>query len=115
LLREGPSYTVDTVAALLEGSPDDELFLIVGSDTYPELRHWRDPERLFELCTVAVVARPGSASPAGGGDEAVTLVAGAGLEISATAIRGAVAQGESVRYLVPSSVAEYIAKRGLYR
>jgi nicotinate-nucleotide adenylyltransferase len=45
----------------------------------------------------------------------VASVSGAGLPISATSIRERVAAGKSVRYLVPNGVAEYIAKRGLYR
>ena len=42
-------------------------------------------------------------------------VEGPGLPISATVVRRRAAAGQSVRYLVPDAVAEYIAKRGLYR
>src|SRR3989442_8783637 len=57
--RPGPSYTVDTVKALLDERPGDAFVMIVGSDTYPEMATWREPERLFGLCAVAVVDRPG--------------------------------------------------------
>ncbi len=118
LHREGPSYTVETVAAFREESPGVELVLIVGSDTFPELAGWRERDRLLTLCTVAVVARPDDgAGPdvpiAGSGG--VARVGGVGLPISATGIRERIAAGHSVRYLVPDAVAEYIAKRGLYR
>ena len=46
---------------------------------------------------------------------ASTAWPGPGLAISASAVRGARAAGRSVRYLVPDAVADYIAKRGLYR
>lgn len=116
--REGPSYTVDTVAAFREEWPGVELVLIVGSDTFPELASWRERDRLLSLCTLAVVARPddgaGPAVPIAG-SAGVARVSAAGLPISGTGIRERVAAGRSVRYLVPDGVAEYIAKRGLYR
>lgn len=117
LKRPGPSYTVDTLASLLAERPDDELVLVVGDDTWPEMTEWREPERLFSLAEVAVVTRPGEPSPTTTPPfpgARVTRVAGPALPISATAIREHVRRGESVRYLVPVPVAEYIARRGLY-
>jgi len=119
LRREGPSFTVDTVAALLRERPGDRLTVIVGSDTFPEMPTWRDPARLFTLAEVAVVDRPGEPErPAPKAPFAEVLgvhrVSGPGLAVSATTVRERVRRGESVRYLVPETVAEYIAKRGLY-
>jgi nicotinate-nucleotide adenylyltransferase len=118
--RGGPSYTVDTLRALIEERPGDEVVLIVGSDTFPEMASWKDAERVFSLCSVAVVSRP-----QGGGPRAdkqslpfpITskTVEDSGLPISASDIRRRVHEGRSIRYLVPEAVADYIAKRGLYR
>ena len=118
ILRQGPSYTADTLAALRGEAPQDDLYLIVGSDTYPEIRTWREPERIFSLARVAVVHRPGEVRPADAPElpaGRVDWVEGAGLHISATEIRRRVREGHSVRYLVPDAVADYIVKRGLYR
>ena len=120
LQREGPSYTVDTIARLRDERPGDEVVLIVGSDTLPELPTWKDHDRLFRMCTVAVVTRPEDGRPEGAGAAAskhdgVRRVAGPGLAVSATEIRRRVKEGHSIRYLVPETVADYIAKRGLYR
>jgi nicotinate-nucleotide adenylyltransferase len=121
LRRDGPSYTVDTVAGLRRESPEADVFVIVGSDTFPEMATWKEHERLMALCTVAVVARPGEARAAaegpavGGPAPRVARVEGPGLDISASAIRGRVRQRKSIRYLVPDAVADYIAKRALYR
>jgi nicotinate-nucleotide adenylyltransferase len=116
--RTGPSYTADTLEALRAAFPDDELYLIVGSDTFPEVRTWREPERIFAQCRVAVVHRPGEVRttevpelPA----DRVNWVEGAGLPISATEVRRRVREGHSIRYLVPEGVADYIRKQGLYR
>lgn len=116
LRREGPSYTVDTVGEWLEHNPDDSVVVIVGSDTFPDMATWRDPEKLFALCRVAVVNRPGEErGELAGAPPGTERVAGPGLPISATLVRRRAAAGQSVRYLVPDGVAEYIAKRGLYR
>jgi len=116
--REGKSFTVDTVAALLAEAPSATITVIVGSDTFSEMPTWRERERLFSLAEVAVVERPGEregptpALPAGA--RGVHRVKGPALDVSATGVRERVRRGESVRYLVPDPVAEYIAKRGLY-
>jgi nicotinate-nucleotide adenylyltransferase len=118
LRRQGTSYTVDTLAALREARPGSSLVLIVGSDAFAEIGTWKDPDRLFGLCSVAVVPRPGNGAPGetpGHESWHVTHVPGPGLELSASAIRQRVLEGRSVRYLVPDAVADYIAKRGLYR
>jgi nicotinate-nucleotide adenylyltransferase len=117
LARGGPSYTADTLEELRRGRPGDALFLIVGSDTFPEMQTWKDPERLFALCTVAVADRPGAAAavPRAGAAARVERVSGPGLAISATEVRQRVRERRSVRYLVPDGVADYIVKRGLYR
>lgn len=118
LRRPGPSYTVETVAALVDERPSDHLVLVVGADTWPEIPGWREPDRLLSLVEVAVVERPGSTAAATGatppGTRAVHHVTGPVLPISATAIRDRVRRGLSVRYLVPDPVVEYIARRRLY-
>ena len=118
LERDGPSYTVDTLSVLRAERPDDVLVLVVGSDTWPEMPGWREPERLFALAEVAVLDRPGEPTPSlvAPFPEArgVSRVEGPTLPISATMVRGRLREGRSVRYLVPGPVAAYIAKRGLY-
>ena len=47
--RPGPSYTADTLAALRERAPDDELTLILGGDQAAALPSWHEPERVLEL------------------------------------------------------------------
>jgi nicotinate-nucleotide adenylyltransferase len=115
LRRDGPSYTADTLRALRAARPEDALVLIVGSDTYPEMATWREPEAIFAACEVAVVARPGDAAADGPTRTGVRRVAGPGLPISSSEVRRRVSAGHSIRYLVPEPVADYIAKRGLYR
>jgi nicotinate-nucleotide adenylyltransferase len=119
LRRAGPSYTIETVEALVAAHAADSFVLVVGADTWPEIPSWREPERLLGLVEVAVVDRPGFASaplaPPFPGARGARRVCGPGLPLSASAIRDVARTGRSVRFLVPDPVADYIGERGLYR
>ena len=116
LEREGPSYTVDTIAALREDGGEDPV-LIVGADSFAEMAGWKDAKRLLALCSVAVVPRPGAsvANALGATGARVLVLEGPALPISSTEIRRRVAERRSIHYFVPTVVAEYVEKRGLYR
>jgi nicotinate-nucleotide adenylyltransferase len=121
--RGGPSYTVDTLRALHEHAPEDDLTFIVGGDIALGLPSWREPETVLELATLAVAARDGVVA----GDVAAQLRASfpdapppvffdmPRLDISSSQIRRRVAENRSIRYLVPEPVAEHIARGRLYR
>ncbi len=55
--REGKSYTVDTLAELRAANPGDEFFLVMGTDMFRSFSTWREPERIAEMATLAVVHR----------------------------------------------------------
>ena len=122
LQRDGPSYTVDTLALLHEHAPHDELVLILGGDIAAGLPQWRQPERVLELATVAVAKRRGTPDDAvnralaslRGGDRARPF-AMPRIGVSSTMIRRRVRSGQPIRYLVTDPVRDYIEDRGLYR
>lgn len=116
IAREGPSYTVDTVAALKDRDPEGTVVLIIGSDNLEQLAQWKEPRRILDLCELAVVERPGErpAAPAAPAGARVHRVEGPGLPIASRDIRERLRAGKSVRHLVADGVADYIAKRGLY-
>ena len=55
--REGRSYTADTVRLLREKHPDDEFFLVLGTDMLLCFDRWYQFEYLLEQCTLAVLPR----------------------------------------------------------
>ena len=58
--RPGPTYTVDTLEALREGEgAGHSLHFIMGMDSLENLHRWSRPERLFDLCKLLAVSRPG--------------------------------------------------------
>lgn len=123
--RGGVSFTIDTLAAIHEREPGAELFLLMGADTLEDLPNWREPRRVLELATPAVVHRAGGAGPR---FEAIaTFVAPERLAaikasqvempaigLSSTEIRRRVAEGRSIRYMTPRAVEMGIATRRLY-
>jgi nicotinate-nucleotide adenylyltransferase len=122
LLRDGPSYTVDTLSELHSNAPDNDLFLIVGGDIAAGLAGWHESERVLSLATLAVAKRrgtPRAAVEAGlahlSGGERTTFFRMPRIGISSTLVRERVRRGLPIRYLVPQPVENYIAKEGLYR
>ena len=119
--REGPSYTVDTLAELSTHDPQAELFLIVGGDIAAGLPRWREPERVLELATVAIAKRRGTtrssvdaALDALPGGERAQFFSMPRIGVSSTLLRRRVRAGQPIRYLVPDAVVDYIAEHGLY-
>lgn len=121
--RPGPSYTVDTLQLLLAQWPSStKPYFIMGLDSLAEITTWHRPERLIQLCRLAVVGRPGynadlteleAALP--GISSRIECVPMPWLEISSTDLQRRVRQGISIKYLVPEAVEKYIYQHGLYR
>ena len=114
--RGGKSYSVETLAELQRRQPAADFYFIIGADSLAELHLWRDVEQLVRLCRFLVVARPGYiAKPAAKlTGLRYKLVATHPAEISSREIRVRVARGQSIRYLVPESVRQYIERQQLY-
>ncbi|MBI1887814.1 MAG: nicotinate-nucleotide adenylyltransferase [Nitrosomonadales bacterium] len=137
--RTVPCYTVDTLRELrAELGAAQPLCLLMGGDAFLQLHTWHEWEQLFGLAHIVVGYRPGftleerihgataelqrhyqqrlcaanalSQQPCGG----VTELAIPQLEISATDIRRRVAEGRTIRYLLPDAVADYIHQHQLY-
>jgi nicotinate-nucleotide adenylyltransferase len=123
--RPGPSYAVDTIELLAAESRSEgraEPVMIVSAEALRGLNAWRDPERVLDLCRMAVVPRRGYPTPGApwlaehfpGREARFTFLEGPDLGHSASDIRHRVSQGRSVRYLVPEAVESYIAEHVLY-
>lgn len=120
--REGTSYSVDTLEALVENEPDAQFTLIIGADQAMSFGNWRQPERIAELADIAVATRVDHNR-----DEAIAEVVRATggkeplpfemprIDISSTLIRERAYRGRTVAHLVPAGVAELIEEGGLYR
>jgi nicotinate-nucleotide adenylyltransferase len=134
LRRDGPSYMVDTLAAIRGEEGDTPLCLLLGSDVFTGLTGWYHWRRLFELAHLVIAHRPGVELQAEGellslyqrcrGKDASSLRSRpAGytltcpvtqLDISSSGIRAELARGGNVRYLLPDDVWTYMRQQRLY-
>lgn len=133
--RSGPSYTVDTLAALQDRG---RLHLIIGSETFLDLLSWREPRRVAVLARLVVIPRNGMGFdpempaalkvmrelglpgfvPAGAelsDDPAPILLHAASLPISGSDLRRRAREGRSLAFRMPEAVVSYIRDQQLYR
>jgi len=125
--RAEPSYTIQTVRQLQSSlGSEAHLFWLIGSDMVEDLPSWHKIGELVELIEIIVVSRAGQARPnysaleqALTGEQIKRLRTGAIdlplIDISSTQIRERLGQGQSVRYLLPRVVEDYIIQHKLYR
>lgn len=121
--RPGPSFTIDTVRALVaEYGPGAEFYFLTGTDAVLELHTWNNIDELLDLCHFVAASRPGKVRSIAEeierlgpkAKERIHRLTTPELEISSTDIRKRVLLGKSIRYFVPENVEHYIHKEGLY-
>lgn len=120
--RQGPSYSRDTLAQLLEEhGRDTEFYFIVGADSVENLHTWNRIDELLTMCHFIGASRPGCmpdmekiAQRFGPLAEKIHCLETPELEISSTEIRHRVGQKRTIRYIVPETVEQYIYEEKLY-
>ncbi len=121
--RGGNSYTCDTLLELKHRYPDQEYYLIVGADNLFTMEEWKDPEVIFGNAKILAAVR-GSKKRADMEEKIaelkekyhadITLLHVSHVDISSSLIREKIAQGLSIRYMLPEKVREYIIKNHFY-
>lgn len=121
--RQGRSYTVDTLREIKElYGPSYILYFISGTDTIQDLPNWHRPEEILSLCQFVGATRPDGSQSIGQvidhfgelGKHILKLTVPT-MQISSTELRRRIANGQSVRYMMPPAVVEYIRKNGVYQ
>ena len=120
--RPGPHYTIDMLAILQEEHPEAALYFVMGGDSLRDLPSWHHPEVLIERCTLAVMQRPNIEVHAHMHDDSLpglpdraVFIDGPRIGTPASDVARWIARGQSVRYLLPPLVLDYIEEHGLYR
>ncbi len=116
-----PMHSVETVPLVKERYEGDEWFFITGADEVSNLLSWKEPDRLLAQSAMVAATRPGydisnldHLAEALENYGKIVPVECTRVDVSATRIRRMLAEGKSVRYLVPEGVYEIIHDRGLY-
>jgi nicotinate-nucleotide adenylyltransferase len=118
--KAGISYSYDTLQYLKSKHTDSEFYLLIGMDQAVEFRKWRDWEKILEEAYLYVVPRPENSS-----DKDIKFVNSLSRDkiswlqtetsdISASSIREAIKNCESISSFVPAKVEDYIIRNGLY-
>lgn len=123
--RPGPSYTLETVQELQAARlPQDELFLIYGSDVLKDISHWHEPAKLLASCTLLLANRGGyldeesrrqAADLTAVFNAVIRFFPAPELDLSSTWLRRQAAAGQSIQAWVPPGVDRFIRKHAIYR
>ena len=117
----GKSYTVHTLEYMKKQYPNDKLFFIIGEDSLGDLGKWYEPEKIISMASLIVFPRVSqeslnekitAAKEKFGGE--ILPVRAPVIGLSSTYIRERISRGETVRYMIPDKVGEYIKEHNLY-
>lgn len=120
--REGTTYTVETLTNLTERNPDCAYYFIMGADSLYHIESWKDTEKVLQMAVILVAGRGDLSSSLSSQieyienkyDASIHFLNSPSLEISSNDIRRRIRAGESIRYLLPREVEEYIYEHKLY-
>lgn len=112
-----PSFTVDTMAYLIEQYPQHQFSIVMGGDSLQNIARWKNYEVLLANYPIMVYNRPGFTAPdlTKMADARIAYLDAPLLDISASYIRAQVKLGKSIKFLVPAPVEEEIKLAGYYR
>ncbi|SDB16165.1 nicotinate-nucleotide adenylyltransferase [Butyrivibrio sp. INlla16] len=121
--REGNSYTIDTLRELKKMYPGDEIYLILGGDTFRSIESWYESEEIFKNCIILAAVRDNMSiedmdkqrrhlHDTYGAD--VRILSFKNLDLSSSDIRARMKTGRSVRYLLPDSVIEFACLKNIF-
>ncbi len=123
--REGTTYTVETLRNLTSSQPDVDYYFIMGADSLYHLETWKDVQQILDMAIIVVAGRgsEGAGSSLNSQieylenkfDATILKLRSPVMEISSNDIRRRVREGESIRYLLPEKVRQYILENDIYK
>lgn len=121
--KSGYTYTYETLLALKKEYPQHSFYFIFGTDCLFTIEKWKEPDIIFDNCTIVAAVRSGASLESMEGKRLelqnkyhadILLLPFLQIDISSTDIRERIAQGKSVQYMVPKAVYEYIMQEHFY-
>lgn len=121
------TYTYETLQKLKSADPDAAYYFILGADSLYDMEHWKNPDLIFQCCTVLAAVRGEEEESSLRGKLAgqiqylqgkyhasIAMLEMEGMDLSSTRIRRYIKEGKSIQNMVPEAVAAYIQKHHLY-
>ena len=127
--QEKNTYTYETLQKLKAADPDASYYFILGADSLRDIENWKQPELIFQNCTVLAAVRGEYGSVKASSmewltgqisylfekfDASIEILDIPDIFISSTQIRRCIKDGKSIQNMVPEAVASYIQKHHLY-
>ncbi len=121
--REGNTYTIDTLRELNKMYPGDDLYLILGGDTFKQIESWYESAEIFKCCNLIAAVRD-NMSAADMEEQKkyledkygakIQILRFKNIDLSSSDIRERFLTGRSVRYMVPDEVIEFAVLKNIY-
>lgn len=121
------TYTYETMQKLRCIDPEADYYFILGADSLRDIENWKQPELIFQNCTILVAVRGEDTETSlqeklAGQIQylqekyhaSIAMLKMEGMELSSTQIRRCIQEGKSIQNMVPEAVAAYIHKHHLY-
>lgn len=121
--KDDVSYTYLTLQAFHERFPGNDLYFIMGADSLAYLDRWQNPEEISGLCTILAAVRDGLNIRELTNIQdflhkkygtKISFINTPNFSVSSRMIRSRAAASQSIRYLVPDAVEQYIKQQGIY-
>ena len=112
---EQPSYTTITLAHLKEKHPTVEFSLLMGGDNLASLHKWKNYETILENYRIICYSRPHSDTSEIESQGNIIMLDAPQMNISSSHIRDQIAQGYTVKYLMPLEAWQYLDEMNFYR
>jgi len=112
---DGKSFTANTLELMKTIYRGNEMFFLMGADSVEQFDTWHEPDRILSLATVVVVHRPGHLLELKGRAAVMKQIEMPLIEVSASDIRRRVAENQTIRFMTPKAVQDYITRMALYR
>lgn len=112
--RNGPSYTIDTIKELRKRHENLNFYFIIGGDMINYLPNWKDIDELVTMITFIGIERPGHPLRPTNFKDQIIMVNAPKVDLSSSELREMLYNKQSVRYLLPDDVYDYIQEMGLY-
>ncbi|MCH9627438.1 MAG: Nicotinate-nucleotide adenylyltransferase [Chlamydiales bacterium] len=116
--RPSPSYTIETVDAIVEANPGIDFSFLLSQDVLARFMEWKKPLELVKRIPLLIGQREGEAFPVFPEEiqRAVQkgLVKSTQLDISATQVRDRIKKRLYVGHLIPAKVLDFIYVNQLY-
>ena len=113
--RKGKSYTVDTLKFFKKKY--ENLYFVIGADNIKDFHKWKEPDTILKIANLIVTNRGGIniQIPEKIRGKKIISCTIPQIEISSTMIREKIRNGQSIKYLVPEAVENYIIQNNLYK